>query len=344
MPDRLCINLLFVYHIRVHIELLLRSRSLLKHIYPDPDCDQDTSGWTKTKSKNRWRWRVTTGDTTSCVSGCDTPGAVTLTPSLSYTAEVDADGITFGLTRAEETEITTIPGYTTTTRTTTKCYRYIQSQYKVNFLGWITYDTSDYATLWSTYTDEDESIPAEVDTVHTSLVALEAGGESALMKASSFYQTITASGSLSMVTEDGETSVTGSLSMEYAAGREWCKSFSVAGGKFSAEVYIGGGTEISADDISIDIYGGLRGDIGAYGRWYGGCKCDSFSGCSTIVGGSIDGKVYIKGYNIGCGKRPKMDMGAELSISISVGGVFSFSFNKDWVFINGANVGSKWNC
>lgn len=267
---------------------------------------------------------------------------------MPHTAEVDADGITFELKRAEEMEITTIPAYTTTTRTTTKCYRYIESQYKVTYSGWsmwIPYDTSDYATLWSRYTDEDESIPAEVKTVHTSLVALKAQGESALMKASSFSQTVAASGSLSMVTEDGETSVTGSLSIEFSAGRKWCQSYYFAGGKFSAAVYVGGGTKISTDDISIDIYGGLRGDIGAYGSWYGGCKCDDdFSGCPAIVGGSIDGKVYIKAYNIGCNKRPKMDMGAKLSISISVGGVFDFSFNKDWVFINGANVGPKWNC
>ena len=290
---------------------------------------------------------MTQSTSSKCISGCDPSGPITVAPSTSYTSSVDANGIEFALTRGEEIETEILPGYTETTRTTVQCYRYIQTQTKYTIWTssfWVTSSLSDYTTLWSTWTDADKDIPAEVSTVHTSLIALEATGESALMKASSFTQYITASGELTIVTEDGETEVAGRLQMEYGAGREWCKSYSVAGGKFSAIVYVGGGTEISSDGVSIDIYGGLRGEIGAYGRWYGGCKCDSFSGCGTIVGGSIDGKIYIKGYNIGCGKRPKMDMGAELSISISVGGVFSFSFNKDWVFINGANVGPKWNC
>jgi len=330
-----------------------------------PNCQKQTTSW-RYYNGGRYRYVVKSSTTTSCISGCEPKVSnfghnVNIPIPIEYENKVWVDGMTwtFGMSTSVSTKNQL--AYTKKIRTRTRCYRYKDresAKTSWKWVGWKRKKVTSYrpqrhdshTTLWEQSRVTSKSHSARPVTSKSVTSTLAVTGLSRTLSASAFSQRLTASGSLTLTSIDfGKPKVSGRLQIEYAIGRHFCQTISGGGGggKFIVEAFVGGGTTITPNDISLDIYGGLRGDIGGFYSYRGRCSCSDnppLSRCNRGIGGDVEGKVYVKFYNMGCRKQTKVDLGAAFTISIGLAGIYSFRFEKDWKFVDGKNVGRKWNC
>lgn len=332
-----------------------------------PNCWRETTRWYYYNG-GRKRYKVRPYYYSKCISPnpCTAPDpssfSVNRPTPIAYDYSVTVDGVTFGFNMESEVATSTQGAWTKKTRKTTQCYRYTEYQKerkKWQWRGWrwrkVSYYTPSHTGGWRRLwyrsrivSEYKRGRPTVTKTLKTTLFAR---GASRLLSLSAFTQYLSAKGSLTLESRDlGKPEVKGRFELEYGVGRRFCATAwgGTGGAKFVAEAYIGGGTTITKDGPSLDLYGGLRGDIGAFRRtWWHKCSCGhkpALGKCKRAVGGNIDGRLYVKFYNMGCRKVTNLDFGFRAQISVGLSGVYSFNFERNWVIAKGVKVGKKWNC
>jgi len=207
---------------------------------------------------------------------------------------------------------------------------------------------SNKKTLWESRTYQEKTYPAAAQRAIALTYGVSVSGENKLLANAGWKQSWKAGGQLKFErpTFFSPVKVSGKLEFELEAGYRVCQNLGLFGGIVQLSVFFGGSTEIFADDIVMEAYGGLRGKAEGYGTLGTKfCKCSNdFDDCYPYVGASVEGKLYVKVYGLGCGKTTQMDVGLNTQVELKVGALWSFGFKHSVVFINGRRIGTQKDC